>query len=676
MLDDDQARVVAHDTGPAAVLAGAGSGKTRCTTERALRRLTSGDLSGEAMLLLTFTNRAAGEMRERLKARLPSEIALPWIGTFHSFGNQMLRKHGKAIGVPRNATLMDGEDARRMLDALLAGPFPDKARRQHAMQIYDAITAAGLDVTEHEDLLSIRDVLAGKGFGPVATARYLERLRRYDREKRNAAVLDFSDLIQLPARLLRADPNLREQVVGALQDVTVDEAQDTDGAQFRLLRLLMPANRTMLLVGDDDQAIYEWRHARPANLRDFIDSYQATIYRLERNYRSTPAIVTGGANLVGHNTDRLEKRPRAVREAPADDRLRLHHHAGPDTMADSLAEQLRDSIQAGTSPADIAVLYRKNRLTRVLETALLRLGLPYRLKSGLDLLAYADVRMMLAAGRLAANRRDVRALSRLADLVPGLGARGVNRLLEGGTDPLANGWRLKPQAAGAVERLATALQTLHDRGPEHLLDWCLSTSLFREWLRQRARRHAGGSGDADALQQAMRPMQGRMEAVQRAMQRRLDSLPGQAPADLRWTAALEMISAGGDDADPDSPMITLSTMHSAKGLEWPEVHVFGFSTGLMPLERDGVVENLAEERRLAYVTITRAQHRLHLHHADRMDVGNGAGLQPAEVSPFLSELGDRSSIQEIDHRGSVVHCNDDAPKAGNDWLAEMRRRFG
>ncbi|MEX0872950.1 MAG: ATP-dependent helicase, partial [Aquisalimonadaceae bacterium] len=652
MLDDDQARVVAHDDGPAAVLAGAGSGKTRCTTERALRRLTSAGIAGEAILLLTFTNRAAGEMRERLKARLPAGLTLPWIGTFHSFGSQLLRKHGKIIGVPGNATLMDSEDARRMLDALLAGPFPDKARRQQAMQHFDAITAAGLDVTTHEDLLLIRDHLAENEFGPVATARFIERLRRYDREKRNAAVLDFADLIQLPARLLRADPDLRERVAGGLQDITVDEAQDTDGAQFRLLRLLMPASRTMLLVGDDDQAIYEWRHARPANLRDFIESYAATTYRLERNYRSTPAIVNSGANLVSNNTDRLEKRPRPVRPAPTDDRLRLHHHGGPDAMADKLAEQLRDSIQAGTSPADIAVLYRKNRLARVLETALLRLALPYRVKAGMDLLSYADVRMMLAAGRLASNRRDIRALSRLADLVPGLGARGVNRLLEGGADPLANGWKLKPQAAGALERLSAALQTLHDRGPEHLLDWCMATSLFKEWVRQRARRHAGGSGDADALHQAMRPMLSRMEAVQRALRRRLDGLPGTAAAHARWAAALEVIASGSDDADPDTPMITLSTMHAAKGLEWPEVHVFGFSSGLMPLEREGVVENLAEERRLAYVTITRAQHRLHLHHADRMDLGNGAGMQPTEVSPFLAELGDRNNLLLIDHRGS------------------------
>lgn len=676
MLDDDQARVVAHDDGPAAVLAGAGSGKTRCTTERALRRLTESGVSGESMLLLTFTNRAAGEMRERLKTRLPSGISLPWIGTFHGFGNQLLRRHGKIIGIPRNATLMDGEDARRMLDALLAGPFPDRGKRQRAMQLHDAMSAAGLDVTEHGDLLQIRDHLEAAGFGPVATARFIERIRRYDREKRTAAVMDFADLIMLPARLLRSDPALRDQVAGGFRDITVDEAQDTDGAQFRLLRLLMPGSRTMLLVGDDDQAIYEWRHARPANLRDFIASYDATIYRLERNYRSTPAIVDTGANLVGHNADRLDKRPRAVRPAPPNDYVHLHLHADQDAMADQLARDLRDTIQSGTPASDLAVLYRKNRLARILETALLRYGVPYRVKSGMDLLSYADVRMMLAAGRLAANRRDVRALSRLADLVPGLGARGIHRLLEGGSNPLDNGWKLKPRTAATLERLTRALSELHDRGPERLLDWCGRTPLFRDWLDQRARRHAG-SGDAEAMQRAQRPMLGRMEAVQRAMRRRLDTLPGATATDTRWATALEVIASGNDEGDPDTPLVTLSTMHAAKGLEWPEVHVFGFSSALMPLEREGVVENLAEERRLAYVTITRAQHRLCLHHADRVDVGNGSGPQTVDLSPFLGELGADDRLKRTDHRGTCpAESTDSGPKAAGDWLEEMRQRFG
>ncbi len=676
MLDNDQARVVAHDDGPAAVLAGAGSGKTRCTTERALRRLTEGGVPGDAMLLLTFTNKAAGEMRERLRSRLPAALSLPWIGTFHAFGSQLLRRHGRAIDVPANATLMDPDDGRRMLDALLAGPFPDRERRQQMMDLQDLVSARGLDVTEPDDLLAIKSVLDDQRIGPRAAARFLERLRRYDREKRRAGILDFGDLILLPARLLRRDADLAARLRGGLRDVTVDEAQDTDGAQFRLLRLLVPESRTVLLVGDDDQAIYEWRHARPENMREFIETYEAQVYRLERNYRSTPAIVTGAATLVRNNADRLEKNPYAVRSEPGGEAVRFCIHADVDAMADHVVEEIGARLKAGVSADGVAVLYRKNRLARVLESACLRAGLPYRVKAGMDLLSFADVRMMLAAGRLAANPADVRALSRLADLVPGLGARGVGRLLEAGPDdPLRQAGRLGSQAARHVEQLAAAVAGLRRAGPRGLRQWCETTPLFADWLRQRARRGQRAAGDG-SLDDALSPMRGRMQAIQRAMDRRLEGAAA-GDAATRWSTALEVMTAANDDPDVEQPQVTLCSIHASKGLEWPEVHLFGFSEGLMPMARDGLVENLPEERRLAYVAITRAQNRLTLHHADRLDIGVGQGVQAADVSRFLAEITAGQPVQEVDCRPGalpVIAAEPDA--APTDWLARMRRELG
>ncbi|MCH8506454.1 MAG: hypothetical protein LAT50_19380, partial [Ectothiorhodospiraceae bacterium] len=325
----------------------------------------------------------------------------------------------------------------------------------------------------------------------------------------------------------------------------------------------------------------------------------------------------------------------------------------------------------------LAVLYRKNRLARGVESALLRRGIPYRIKAGMDLLSFADVRMMLAAGRLAANRRDVRALSRLADLVPRLGSRGVGKLMDGAGDPLANAWRLSTQAAAAVEKLAAAIDALARRGPTQLMDWCLQTPLFNDWLVNRARRslQAGGAPAArDALDQAMRPALSRMGAVQRAMTRRAQTLPAGANDESRWNAALEVIAAGTEEADPDQAMVTLCSIHAAKGLEWPQVHLFGFSEGLMPMERDGVVDNLAEERRLAYVAITRAQPPLSLHPAERIDMGSGRGEQETEVSRFLTELGE-ATVEQFDRRGATPPAGETPGKA-SDWLAEMRKTLG
>ncbi|PWG63870.1 ATP-dependent helicase [Spiribacter halobius] len=673
MLDPDQARVVAHGSGPAVVLAGAGAGKTRCTTERARRRLLEDGVPAEAMVLLTFTNKAAGEMRERLAARLNGAVPPPWIGTFHSFGSRLLRTHGEAIGVPPNATLMDAEDSRRMLDTLLAGPFSDPERRRRALSLQEALSAAGLDLTDDADLEPARDLCDAAGFGPVAAARLLQRLRRYDREKRQAAMLDFADLILLPARLLRRDPALCARLTGALRDITVDEAQDTDGAQFRLLRLLTPQDRTVVLVGDDDQAIYEWRHARPQNLRDFIAAEAPAVYRLERNYRSAPAIVTGGVALVRHNLERLEKHPYAVRPA-AEETVRLRLWGDAEGMAEGVAATLQDALDAGTPADELAVLYRKNRLARPLEAALLRRGLPYRVKAGMDLLAHADVRMMLAAGRLAANRRDMRALARLADLVPGLGARGVGRLLDAGGDPLAQGGRLSPKGAAGVADLARAIDALSRQGPAGLESWCLQTPLVRDWLERRIRAAAGGrKAEAPAVERGWRPVRARLAAIQRAMQRRLQGLPAASGDAERWSAALEIAATGTEEAEPESGRITLSTIHGAKGLEWGRVHLFGFSEGLLPMARDGVVENLAEERRLAYVAVTRARDALMLHHADRVDTGDGQGVRSVAVSPFVEEIRRGQPVVEEDRRPGAELPAD---AGATDWLAAMRAGLG
>jgi len=323
----------------------------------------------------------------------------------------------------------------------------------------------------------------------------------------------------------------------------------------------------------------------------------------------------------------------------------------------------------------MAVLYRKNRLSRVLEPALLRHGVPYRIKAGTDLLSYADVRMMLAAGRLAANRRDVRALSRLADVVPGLGAKGVARMVAGSGDPLARTDELPPRAAQGVADLARALERLAERGPEGLLAWCQTTSLFHDWLRGRARRRAKAEGGgAEAVEQAMRPAWGRMRAVQAAMDRRVANRSSGRDAAERWHAALEVIAAGTDEAISDEPKVTLSTVHGAKGLEWPEVHVFGFSEGLMPMSRDGEPLNLAEERRLAYVALTRAASRLALHHADRIDHGTGEGTTRAELSRFVDEITTTGTLRRVDERPAAEAASTETADA-TDWLAAMRQNL-
>mgnify|MGYP001396238763 FL=1 len=411
-------------------------------------------------------------------------------------------------------------------------------------------------------------------------------------------------------------------------------------------------------------------------MRDFIESFGATIYRLERNYRSTPAIVNGGAALVRHNENRLEKNPYAVRPAPSTDTVRLIEYDDTDSMAEGVADRIQAAIAAGASPAHIAVLYRKNRLARAVETALLRRAIPYRIKAGTDLLSYAEVRMMLAAGRLAFNRRDVRALARLADLVPGLGAKGVGHMIAAGDDPLLQTGRLSPKAAAGVKELADGLAQLYRAGPGELLNWCQSDRLFRTWLHDRAKaflKQSGRPTDPQELKLALRPALSRMSAVQAAMQKRQESLGKLASLDDRWATALEVVAAGTDEAESDQAKVTLCTIHASKGLEWPIVHLFGFSDGLMPMAREQVVDNLPEERRLAYVALTRAQNQVVLHHADRIDLGTGNSERMA-VSRFLQEISVGHQVEVIDRRaGAGPDDPSDGQKTAKDWLAQMRK---
>ncbi|MCK8514865.1 ATP-dependent helicase [Methylonatrum kenyense] len=653
-LDPDQKLVVAHSQGPAAVLAGAGSGKTRCTTERALRRLAEDRLPPASMVLLTFTNRAAAEMRDRLQQGLPAGAELPFIGTFHAFGRQLLRQHGSRIGIPARTTQMDGEDSRRMLDTLLAGVLTDRRRRQAAIAVHEACTARGLDIAAEGDLRAFHDALSAADFGPVAIARCLQRFRRFETQKRESGLLDYSDLILLCSRLLDACPELAAELRDGYRDITVDEAQDTDGAQFRLLQRIAPPCRSILLVGDDDQAIYEWRHARPDNLKDFIAQYRAQVYRLERNYRSRPDIVDSAARLVAHNSNRLEKTPRPVRSANDKPSLHLHLYTDTPALAGGIAACIQRSLDRGLAPDHIAVLYRKKRMVRDLESALLEHGIPFEVRGSLDLLGHADVRMMLAAARLAANPRDGGALIRLAELIPGLGSRGVGRLLaQTGSDPLAAAADLRPDTATAALELHRAVERLRRLGPKALARWCRETPLFSQWLQRRRREPPPGSRKYPRLQ-----------AVQRILDKRL----GAGDAARQWQQALDALAATGSDDQGNG--VVLSTIHAAKGLEWPEVHLAGFTEGLMPLERDGRVQNAAEERRLGYVAITRARECLLLHHADLITLDGGPQSRP--TSPYLQELG--TSPRQQDHRIKAA-AGDARPKTGNDWLAVMREQL-
>lgn len=249
-------------------------------------------------------------------------------------------------------------------------------------------------------------------------------------------------------------------------------------------------------------------------------------------------------------------------------------------------------------------------------------------------------------------------------------------MIAAGDDPLLQTGRLSAKAAKGVQELAAALDALYKAGPDELLRWCETTPLFRSWLLARAKNALKANNrpvDQVELKQAMKPALGRMSAVQRAMSKRLETAPRNATPEERWCTALEVIAGGTDEAEGDQPKITLCSIHASKGLEWPIVHLFGFSDGLVPMAREKEVENLPEERRLAYVALTRAQNQITLHHADAIDLGTGSGPQPMPVSRFLAEITSGHEVEIIDRRGPTPASNKQAQQNARDWLAKMRQ---
>lgn len=649
-VDRDQEKVVAHETGPAVVLAGAGSGKTRCTTERAARRIREG-VDPKRLVMLTFTNKAAREMRERLTRLVPQGTRKPWIGTFHAYGSFLLRTYGGRIGISRRACLIDADDADRMLKSILSDDFRDTELKA-AMKYHEAVVSSGLEWRDQASLPRLHRLAEACGLDGRSMKRAFAGFEKFEEAKRRANLVDFGDLLVLPARLLERDAELAASVRNALDDLTVDEAQDTNAAQFRLLDLLMPGDRTVILVGDDDQAIYEWRHARPQNMMDFIEHHGATVYRLERNYRSRAPIVERATMLVENNEDRLEKNPYATRRDGADRLPSLSLHERGEEMARAIAIGAADAIARGKPAGEVAVIYRINRLADMLQEALLKDGIPFQIKGGTNILERAEVRMMLALGRYALNRSDRLALDRIAEMVPGLGTRGASRIAHGEAPSSV----LKKGASRAFGAMESELDALYEAGPESLAVSVLEMDLFWQWLRGRQRASLkrmlekgktppglGIRGEIpeaaldERIEQMVIP---RLEAVQRIITARMRfDGAGDLKLPRQWVHALEVVMSGDDDEEMARDKVLLSTIHGVKGLEFSEVHVAGFSEGIMPLAHEGEVQNLPEERRVLYVAMTRAKDVLHLHHAQRLPIGGNALMRDLSLSRFAGEIG-------------------------------------
>jgi DNA helicase II / ATP-dependent DNA helicase PcrA len=617
-LDARQAEAVAAPPGPLLVLMGAGSGKTRVLTERAAALVARHGQPAEALLVITFTNRAADELSSRLRRLVGNDAERMTIGTFHALGHRLLRAHAHRAGRSQRFSIYDGQASRRLIARALAelGVGEEMPAKLVALQIGQAKAR----------LLGPADYRALRDSEPtrIIAAAY----ERYERALERSDALDFDDLIGRAVGLL-GRPDLAAHYQQRFAAVLVDEYQDTNPAQYELLRRLGERHRNITVVGDDDQAIYHWRGADVSNLLGFERDFpEARVVRLERNYRSSGAIVAAAARLAAHNRGRRAKTMWTLApEGPAVSAVACADEREETQMA---AAWCRARLERGVAAERIALLVRTRAQLRPLEDALLLAGVGCRVVGGQGLWETQAVRDLVAHLTLLVNPRDELALARALRCQPGVGEVAVARVL--GAGPEHGGDLVATCAAAkeigglrgrqrlAVEAFGRTLATLrHDHERSGVAATCTDTVLAcRLAQRLAVERSERAEEQLERLRGFCRAARGNEAASEHPNL-----------ADFLAQAAL----AADDGGTSAAGRVTLSTVHASKGCEWDHVRIAGLCEGLLPhrhaLER-GEVD---EERRLAYVGFTRARRELAL---SWPRILHG---RPARASRFLAEAG-------------------------------------
>ena len=622
-LNPEQRQAVETTEGPVLVLAGAGTGKTRVLTTRIAHLIATGRAWPSGILAVTFTNKAAREMKERV-ARLAGAAGegMPWLGTFHSIGTKILRRHAELVGLRSDFTILGTDDQIRLLKQVIAAEKIDE-KRWPARQL-----ASFIDGWKNRGLAP-KDVPAGEaavfanGRGTGLYGAYQERLKTL-----NAA--DFGDLLLECLRLWRENPDVLEQYQQRFRYMLVDEYQDTNVAQYLWLRLLAQARKNLCCVGDDDQSIYGWRGAEVDNILRFEHDFPgATVIRLERNYRSTGHILSAASGLIAKNKDRLGKTLRTD-DVPGE-RVSVSGAWDSEEEARQIGEEIEAIHAARDKLSEVAVLVRISAQMREIEDRFVTLGLPYRVIGGPRFYERAEVRDALAYLRATAQPADDLAFERIVNVPKrGLGEAALSLLhaharrarvpLMQAARYLVESDEMKPAPRRALrdlmahfERWRLALETT----PHHdLARTILEESGYTDmWAKEKS---------ADA--------QGRLENLKELV-RSMEEFPD-LPSFLEHVS---LVMEANEDGDQDR--VSLMTLHAAKGLEFETVFLPGWEEGLFPSQR-ALDENgragLEEERRLAHVGLTRAKRRAHIYFASNRRIH---GLWSATIpSRFIDEL--------------------------------------
>ena len=654
-LNERQREAVAAPPGSSLILAGAGSGKTRVLIHRIAWLIQREALSPYSILAVTFTNKAAAEMRGRLEQLLAIPVRGMWVGTFHGIAHRLLRAHHREAGLPQNFQILDADDQLRLVKRVMISLDVDEKKwpARQALWWINGQKDEGLRPSSIED------------YGDLYLKTHLAIYRAYEEACRRGGMVDFAELLLRAHELWLKNPAVLKHYQDRFAALLVDEFQDTNTIQYAWLRVLAGNRDNLMVVGDDDQSIYGWRGAKIENIQQFTKDFSnASTVRLEQNYRSTSNILTAANGLIDQNTGRLGK------ELWTDmgDGDPIHLYAGYNEIDEAryIVERIKSWSDSGNLYTDAAILYRSNAQSRVLEEALLRAQMPYRIYGGQRFFERVEIRNVLAYMRLVSNRDADASFERVVNTPPrGIGGKSVAEirvLAKASGIPL---WQaaakildedlLTGRARKAISAFLLMIEKLDEQTAEADLGELVEVVVEASGLKDYHAKEGGERGQARV--ENMAELVTAAKTFDPSEDYIFDTDPDEQEApnlsvldEFLSHAALE---AGEGQGDPDQDCVQLMTMHSAKGLEFPLVFLSGLEDGLFPhmmsLEEPGRLE---EERRLCYVGVTRAMSQLYLTYAESRRINGSETFN--RPSRFISEMPEEV-IKEVRPQKSMVY---------------------
>lgn len=632
-LNSRQQEAVKYIGGPLLVLAGAGSGKTSVITQKIAYLIQTCGIEARHIAALTFTNKAAREMKERALSILQGKIGRGLtVSTFHNLGLTILRREHKALGMKPGFSLFDDQDSRVLLRDLLV----------HQDEDADKVQAVAAQISSWKNEMIHPDQALETATQPleVLSARAYEA---YERSLRAYNAVDFDDLILIPVRLFEDQPPVLERWQNRIRYLLVDEYQDTNLSQYRLVRLLVGHRQALTVVGDDDQSIYSWRGARPENLAQLQEDFSSLkLVKLEQNYRSTSRILKVANELISNNAHLFEKR--LWSEMGVGDPIRIIHLPNEEAECERIVTEILDRhLRSGASYRDFAILYRSNHQARLLELKLQNFKVPYKLSGGTSFFARTEIKDLMSYFKVLINREDDNAFLRIINLprreigpttLQGLGEYASERqvCLFDAVNEIGLEQKLKAPAISRLRVFTEMIEQIKEQcyrsDPIEGIKQLIAEIGYEDWIR------ANASSDSIA-DRRIQNVWFLVESLKSTLDRiREDEPDAEIDSAIARLVLIDLLER--QEEEDDSDRVQLMTLHSSKGLEFPHVYLMGMEEDLLPHRNSIESDTVDEERRLAYVGITRAKRTLALTLCKkRKQFGE---WQSCEPSRFISEL--------------------------------------